>query len=231
MFNNAERILVVAAHPDDEVLGCGGSLARARDLGIDVAVMFLGEGVSARFPLGEYSSDDFYTQSSIRDNGMKKALDVLGLKLVDYQRNWCTQFDTLPLLKLVKNIESVIQEYKPTTILTHSPSEVNIDHKITYEAVEVACRPALGKSSISIYSFEVVCSGSFKFKSTFSPNYFVNIMDYWDKKIKAWHEYAGETREFPFPRSDKGLEVLSNYRGMQVGLIQVEAYELCRAIV
>lgn len=230
MFNNANRILVVAAHPDDEVLGCGGAIARARDYGVEVGVMFLGEGVSARFEFGDYENEEFRAQTLVREEGMKRALKFLDVKLLRSEGYYCTQFDSLPLLKLVKSIEDVIHHYKPSTILTHSPSEVNIDHRLVFEAVEVACRPVIREKSISVYSFEVVCSGSFKFINSFNPNYYVDITKFFEKKIEAWQLYTGEARPFPFPRSNQGLKVLANYRGMQVGVEYAEAYHLNRGI-
>jgi len=162
---------------------------------------------------------------------MEQALYLLDVDLLRSEGFLCAQFDAQPLLHLVKIIESVIAEYKPTAILTHSPSEVNIDHRLVFEAVEVACRPVAGKQGLSIYSFEVVCSGSFKFTNDFHPNYFVDITDFWQKKIEAWAVYSGEARAFPFPRSNKGLEVLANYRGMQAGIEMAEAYRLNRCVI
>ncbi len=216
-FNQDTRLLVVASHPDDEVLGCGGTILRAKEVGATVAVLFLGEGVSARFPIGEYDNDEFIKQTKKRQNEANNALKLLGVDEFKFSERLCTQFDTYPLLNLVKDIEGYMEEFNPNMLFTHSSSEVNIDHKITYEAVEVACRPTRDFIPKEIYSFEIICSGSFKFNPSFNPNVFVDIEKYWDKKILAWHCYASESREFPFPRSDKGLEVLAGYRSLASG--------------
>ncbi|MGD8814862.1 MAG: PIG-L deacetylase family protein [Anaerolineales bacterium] len=224
------RLLVVAAHPDDEVLGCGGTLAKAIHQGAQVAVMFLGEGISARFPIGEYDSPDFTEQTAQRMREAERALGILGIKQVRYAQRLCTQFDTYPLLSIVKEIEEELESFRPTMLFTHNPSEVNIDHRITFEAVEVACRPTRDFVPHAIYTFEIVCSGGWKFSPTFTPNVFVDVSEFWEKKMEAWHAYQGEARPFPFPRSDEGLETLAKYRGMAVGLEKAEAFYLARLL-
>ena len=232
ILNKNQKILVIAAHPDDEVLGCGGTLAKAIKAGASVRVVFLGEGVSARFPFGQYQSDEFYSQSKIRINEAKAALKVLNIKDIHFGDRLCVQFDTLPHITLVKDIEKHIDDFKPTILLTHNSSEVNIDHRLTYEAVEAACRPT-GKESLpeEIYTFEIICSGSYKFHPFFSPNVFVDISDTWDLKVKAWKRYEKESRAFPFSRSTESLETLAMYRGLSSGMKRVEAFSLARMLV
>jgi len=230
-FNQNTRLLVVAAHPDDEVLGCGGTLAKAITHGAQVAVLFLGEGVSVRFPYGEYDSDEFKKQSAVRIEGAKMALEFLGIKDVTFNLDRkCCQFDTYPLTTLVKEVQSHIERFKPTILFTHNNAEVNIDHGITYKAVENACRPTCPYVPKEIYTFEIVCSGSWSFDSNFKPNVYVDISKFWDKKLKAWHCYQGEARPFPFPRSDTGLEALARYRGMACGVEKAEGFRLIRRV-
>ncbi|MDO8527706.1 MAG: PIG-L family deacetylase [Deltaproteobacteria bacterium] len=231
-FNSNTRLLVVAAHPDDEVLGCGGTLAKAVHHGATVAVIFLGEGISARFPHGQYDSEEFRTQSAIRMEGAKMALNYLKIQDVSFntERKSC-QFDTLPIIGITKEIEYHLERFKPTILLTHNPSEVSVDHRITYQAVEAACRPTRDFVPKEIYTFEIVCSGGWTFDSTFKPNTYVDITPFWENKLHAWHLYKGEDRPFPFPRSDTGLETLSQYRGMASGLQKAEAFRLVRKVV
>lgn len=229
-FDKHTRILVVAAHPDDEVLGCGGTLSKAIAQGAQVKVMFLGEGVSSRFPIGEYDTPEFHKQTAQRQSEAETALKILGIKDVHYGKRYCTQFDTHSLLSIVKEIEEEISAFRPAMLFTHNSSEVNIDHRITYEAVEVACRPTRDCVPKAIYTFEIVCSGGWKFSPHFKPNVFVDITGpHWEKKMQAWHAYQGEARPFPFPRSDKGLETLACYRGMAAGLEKAEAFCLVRS--
>jgi len=195
----ATRMLVIAAHPDDDVLGCGGTIARAVKSGAAVAVAFLGEGVSARFALGAYDTEDFRQQTRVRTESAKRSLEVLGVSDVVFGERYCCQFDSVPQLALTKEIEALIDRFRPTILLTHSPAEVNIDHRMTYEAVEAACRPTRPSVPLQILTFEVICSGSWTFESTFKPTVFVDITEFWDQKMAAWHCYTGEQRPFPFP--------------------------------
>ncbi len=230
-FSAATRLLVVAAHPDDEILACGGTIARALDSGAEVCVLFLGEGVSARFPFGSYDSEQFREETRRRLASAKQSLSILGVSDVSFGERYCCQFDTLPQLTLTKEIEQVMDRFKPTILFTHNPSEVNVDHRVTYEAVEAACRPTRSIVPRQIYTFEIVCSGNWTFETTFKPNVFVDVSKFWEKKLKAWHCYSGEVRPFPFPRSDIGLETLAHYRGMQVALLKAEAFRLMRAVI
>ena len=231
LLNSSSRILVVAAHPDDEILGCGGTLCRAIDCGAIIKILFLGEGVSARFPIGQYDSAQFRHDTKKREIGAAQALNRLGVSDYIFGTRYCTQFDTVPLRSIVVEIEDIIGQFNPTIVLTHNPSEVNIDHRITYEATEIACRPTRQNGPTGIYAFEIVCSGSWKFDPFFKPNVFVDINDVWQRKLDAWHCYEGEARPFPFPRSDQGLDTLAKMRGMTAGLIRAEAFQLLRKIV
>lgn len=230
-FINGTRILVVAAHPDDEVLGCGGTVSKAIEAGAEVAVIFLGEGISARFPLGQYESDEFRIQTAVRLKGACKAMEILGITNFEFGNRLCGQFDTYPLISIVKDIERKMQQFKPQLLFTHNPSEVNIDHRISYEAVEIACRPTRDFIATQIYTFEIPCSGSWTFESTFKPNVFVDITQQWEKKLAAWACYEGEARAFPFPRSYEGLKTLAQYRGMMSNLKLAEAFRMVRMIV
>lgn len=231
IFSKGMRILVVAAHPDDEVLGCGGTIARAIAAGAEVAIQFLGEGISARFPLGEYDSEEFHSQTRIRTDGARAALKVLGVTDCEFGDRLCVQFDTYPLVAFVKDIERKIDQFKPDVLFTHNPVEVNIDHRLTYEAVEVACRPTRATTPPQIYCFEIPCSGSWTFETAFRPNVFVDISEFWEQKLAAWDCYKGEDRPFPFPRSHEGLRTIAQYRGMMSNLKLAEAFRMVRMVV
>jgi LmbE family N-acetylglucosaminyl deacetylase len=231
IFFAGMRILVVAAHPDDEVLGCGATLARAISAGAEVTVQFLGEGISARFPVGQYDSPEFIEQTRIRNEGAKNALATLGVTRYEFGERLCGQFDKYPLLSLVKDIEATIAQFRPHLLMTHNPSEVNIDHRLTYEAVEVACRPTRDSVPSQILAFEIPCSGSWTFETSFKPNVFVDVAEYWDRKLAAWSCYEGEARPFPFPRSVEGLRTIAQYRGMMANLKLAEAFRMVRTVV
>ena len=226
------KVLVVAAHPDDEVLGCGGTLIRFQEIGATIAVLFMGEGSSARFPYQKsYNSKLFKEMTKIRMNESKSAMKVLGVKNYKFGSRYCGQFDNYALISLIKEIENKLEEFKPDILLTHTPSEVHIDHRLTYEAVEVACRPTRPYIPNEIYTFEIPSSTIWKFDSSFIPNVFVDVKEVWHQKLRAWHCYEGEARPFPFPRSDQGLDTLAKMRGMTAGLIRAEAFQLLRKIV
>lgn len=224
------KILIVAAHPDDEVLAMGGSIAKFIGLGANIRVKFLGEGVSARFSAPEIGNDEFVKATKIRNDGALSALNFLGIQEVIFGERLCCRFDRIDILDIVKDIEKSISEYQPTHIFTHNPIEVNIDHRICYRAVETAVRPKPEQALKAVYSFEIVCSGNWTFSEQFSPTTYVDIEDFWQHKIEAWHCYTGENRPFPFPRSDDGLETLARYRGMQTGLRMAEGFRVLREI-
>jgi LmbE family N-acetylglucosaminyl deacetylase len=227
MFKSNDKILVVAAHPDDEVIGCGGTILKAIELGCSVSVIFLGEGVSARYPGKELSKETLRARN-IRENECKKSLKVLGIKDYQFGSLLCARFDVYPLIEIVRTIEKKINSFKPTIIFTHNVNEVNVDHGLTYKAVEIATRPFKKNFLRSIYSFEIVCSGNFVYTNNFSPNVYVDIKKFWKKKILAFKSYKNEIRKYPFPRSIKGLEIQARYRGLQSGHELSEAFKLER---
>lgn len=231
MILKNSKILVVAAHPDDDILGCGGTLAKAISLKAKIKILFLGEGVSSRYKFGEEDKLKVLNAQNIRKRECINSLKVLGIKDYVFENRLCTRFDELPLLDLVKSVEKSIQQFKPTIIFTHNKSEVNIDHKLTYDAVEVATRPSKKSSLKEIYSFEIVCSGNFTFEKKFSPTTYVNISKFFKKKIKSIKQYKNENKNFPHPRSIMGVEILARYRGMQSSSNFSEAFKLERELV
>lgn len=228
-FDNKQRVLVISSHPDDETLGAGGTIAKFRASGSEVRVHFLGEGVTARFSDAEIDSKEAKEQSIFRKECSIRALGLLGVEIFSFSERLCTQFDTYSMRSIVREIEDVMEDYHPTIILTHNRSDVNVDHRITYEAVEVASRPHGRNYLQAVYSFEIICSSGWKFRDRFEPNCFVDISNYIEQKIQAWNEYSGEQRPFPFPRCDEGLRVLAAYRGMMSGFKSAEGFELLRS--
>ncbi len=229
MFTKKDRILIISAHPDDEVIGCGGTILKAIDLGAKVSVLFLGEGVSTRYPNNE-NSKACKAAIKFREQSALKCLKSLGIRNFKFNHFLCTRFDTYPILNFVRIIENFIGQAKPNIIFTHNESEVNIDHVVTNKATEIACRPISKLSVKKIYAYEAVCSSNFKFKKNFSPDTYVDIKKYIKRKIKALKYYKNEIRNYPFPRSTLGIETQARYRGMQSGLEFAEAFELLRSI-
>ncbi len=226
-FNKNDRLLIIAAHPDDEVLGCGGTILLAKSLGAHISLVCLGEGVSSRY---NNKLNQNLKAHKIRTKEFLNCIEILGVDYYKLEERLCNQFDTIPLLTIVQSLEKIISQIKPNIIFTHNPFEVNVDHIITYRAVEVATRPTKNKSIDKVFSFEIPCSGNWTFNKGFVPNTYVDIYKFWSKKIKAWQCYKNETKPYPFPRSDKAIKSIAEYRGIQAGLKLAEAFKLERHI-
>jgi LmbE family N-acetylglucosaminyl deacetylase len=220
------KVLCVAAHPDDEALGCSGTLARHVVRGDEVQVLFLADGVGSR-------GGDLGLESVGRQSAAKRALTALGIERWQSLLLHDNGLDTYPLLDLIKHIESFLQIFPAEVIYTHHCSDLNIDHQITHRAVLTACRPVPGQSVRSIYCFEVLSSTEWGIGGSqpFRPNYFVDITHYWPQKLDALEAYAAEMREFPHARSMRAVEALATLRGSSVGVAYAEAFMLERALV
>lgn len=225
---NKKRILIIASHPDDEVLGCGGTVARLVKEGHEAYTLILGEGVTSR---------DKNRLVKKRNRELKdlkiqalKANEILSIKQVIFHNFPDNRFDTVPFLDIVKVIEKEVNNIKPHVVFTHYERDLNIDHRITYQAVLTAARPLPDATVKEIYSFEILSSTEYYYPSLFSPNVFVDISNDIDIKIQALKAYKFEIREFLHPRSPHGITSHAQYRGMQVGLHYAEAFQLIRTI-
>lgn len=219
-------VLIVAAHPDDEVLGCGGTIAWHVSQGDLVNVVFMTDGVSSRQSSSSADAD-------LRKKMSYKAIEFLGIKnnySFSYPDN---SMDSVPLLSIVQSLEKIILSVKPDIIYTHHIGDLNIDHKITSEAVLIACRPIPSNKVLAIYGFEIVSSTEWQFdpQRTFIPNMFVNISDFIDKKISALSYYKHEMRSYPHSRSLEHIKSLAIHRGNSVGMFMAEAFSIYRILI
>jgi len=224
-----QSILVLAAHPDDEVLGCGGTIAKLADQGATVHVAFLADGVFSRAD----SKMDLHDELSARRAAADKACGILGVKSLSFGDFPDNRMDTLPLLDIVKVVEALIVEHRPDTVLTHHAGDVNIDHRRVHEAAVTACRPQRGYPVKTLLCFEVPSSTEWQLPGSaplFAPNWFVNISDAFDRKLAALDAYVAELREWPHPRSRQGVEHLARWRGATVGVDAAEAFMLGRQL-
>ncbi|XQW85882.1 PIG-L deacetylase family protein [Thalassotalea piscium] len=217
----SNAILVVAAHSDDEALGCGGTIAKHTKRGDDVTVVFMTNGVASRLNNLECS-----TNAVNRKSAAQLALEALGITnfhQFDFPDN---KMDTVALLDVTQAVESVISICKPDTIYTHFGHDLNIDHCVTNKAVLTACRPQLWSSVRKILSFEVLSSTEWNSPSinAFRPNYIVDISDFWDEKLAALQCYQEEMRDFPHSRSYQCVEALATLRGATHGFSKAEAF-------
>jgi LmbE family N-acetylglucosaminyl deacetylase len=224
------KTLVIAAHPDDEVLGCGGTIAKLAKEGSEVHIAILGEGITSRFPEREQASREDIEQLH---QHAREAGEMLGAKQVHLIGLPDNRFDTLPLLKVVKIVEELIDKIRPVQVYTHHPGDLNVDHGVVHRAVLTATRPVEGHPVRDLYAFEVPSSTEWAFhqlEPRFRPNVFINIADTLDQKIKAMVHYEGEARAFPHPRSSEALRATAQRWGSVVGYEAAEAFELIRSL-
>ena len=233
-------ILVICAHPDDEVLGCGGFLSKvSKEANVDVRVVFLAEGSSARYKKADL---DFMSESSerlkndilTREAACIAALESIGIsrKNIFFNSNPACRLDSIDILDLGKIVEKHIQAVSPDTVLTHSSVDVNIDHRITLQAVLQATRPARYGFIKRVMMCEVPSSTEWRYTKTFEPNLFVSLSsDDIESKIKLFLKYETEVKSYPFPRSAEGIRTLAKYRGMQTGQEYAEAFMLVREVL
>ena len=218
MKNN---ILVIVAHPDDEVLGMGGTILKLSEKN-EINVLFLSSGEGSR---------DTKPRKEERKKQAKRVANNLNIKNIFFDDFPDNQFDSIPLLSVVKKIEKIIYELKSNIIYTHNPKDLNIDHQVTFQSVLTACRPQPNFFVKKILAFETLSSTEWQQKNLgniFCPNEYVNIEETIDKKIDILKIYQKEIRDFPHPRSKKGVRILSQYRGMEVGYKNAEAFQIIR---
>ncbi|MBX9635627.1 MAG: PIG-L family deacetylase [Magnetospirillum sp.] len=221
-------VLVVAAHPDDEVLGCGGAMARHAAQGETVHVLILAEGATSRADRRDV------TAHGAELEGLRKAATdaarCLGVQPPRFAGFPDNRMDSVDLLDVVKAVEAVIAETQPDTVYCHWGADLNVDHRVTHEAVLTACRPLPGSSVRRILAWETVSSTEWGLQP-FQPNSFVGLdQDCLERKRQALICYASEMRDFPHARSMEAVEALARLRGANVGLPAAEAFVLIRSV-
>jgi N-acetylglucosamine malate deacetylase 1 len=229
MTNN---VLVIAAHPDDEVLGCGGTIAKHADAGDRVSVLILAEGITSRASQRDRgAANDELSDLADAASRANRILGVHSLQMRDFADN---RMDSVDLLDITKAIEETMETVRPSTVYTHHAGDVNIDHRRIHEAVVTACRALPGQSVKRLAYFEVASSTEWQTPGsapTFAPNMFVNIEGSLSRKLDALACYAGELRAFPHPRSMQAVEALARWRGATSGFMAAEAFMLGRSLV
>lgn len=227
---NPRKVLVIAAHPDDEIIGLGGTIKKHVDKGDVVDCIILGEGMTSR----KLKRED--TDKSILEDLHSHTLcsaKIIGFTNVFFSDIPDNRFDSIDLLDIIKEVEKYVTEIKPDIIYTHHYGDLNIDHRRTFEAVITACRPIGDYSVKEIYCFETPSSTEWNFKyedNAFKPNVFIDVEDTIQFKLDAMCCYKTELREYPHPRSLKSLEIVAQRWGTVVGKKYVEAFELIRRV-
>lgn len=234
--NNEEEVkrvaLVIAAHPDDEVLGCGATIARLADEGWAVHVVIVAEGATSRNIVRDPAMHEQDLSELARcaeiANGILGGASIKLLSLPD------NRMDGMELLDVVKIVEAEIELHKPDMVLTHHTGYVNVDHQVLHDAVITAYRPQPGHWVRTLLFFEVPSSTEWRPAASgmqFAPDYFFDVTDFLDRKLAALNAYALEMRAFPHPRTIKAVEHLSGWRGATIGCAAAEAFMLGRAII
>lgn len=225
---SGQCILVVAAHPDDEVLGCGGTMARHVTEGDEVHVVIAGEGITSRAGPLEKRSVGALAEAARDAN---KIIGTASLELLGLPDN---RMDTQPLLDLIQRIEPIFERLQPAAVYTHHAGDLNVDHRRVHQAVVTACRPLPGQALTTLLFFEVPSSTEWQSPGSaavFMPNWYVDIGTTWEKKAAALASYAGEMRPWPHARSMEAIQALARWRGASAGVTAAEAFQLGRRVV
>ncbi len=218
-------IAAIFAHPDDEVLACGGALALHSEAGDAVHVLLLATGAVSR------GGDQEAYIATLQDQA-REAAGVLGVKSISFRDFPDNQMDSVPLLDVVKQVEAFLQSHPADVIYTHHPGDMNIDHLVTHRAVATACRPVPGAKPVEILTCEINSSTEWAPAplTPFVPQDFLDISASLERKIAALDCYAGEVRDWPHPRSGKGVRALACWRGTQCGVEAAEAFGIMRRV-
>ena len=215
-----KNILVLAAHPDDETLGCGATIARLSAEGNNVHLITFTDGVGARS----------IKRIGNRNDRLGLVQNMLGLKSYSFGDFSDNKMDSVPLLKICKFIESNIN-YDPDIIFTHHPNCLNVDHRMVYQATLTAFRPQSG-SDMKIYSYYIPSSTDYNPINNFIGNVYYNVGDYKDVKLDVLKKcYDEEMRDYPHARSYENVENLMKVWGSEVGLEYAEKFQLIREIL
>ena len=223
-----KKALIIAAHPDDDILGCGGIMNRFRNK-VEFKVVFIAEGTTCRFNNPTYEPDA-EKEITIRNSYAKEALKIIGVDKYEFYNLPCGRLDIIPQIEINKIIEKEINNFKPDTIFTHWHSDSNMDHRKVHNATIIATRPS--GTIKQVYAYEVLSSSEWGFRTSFLPNTFFNLsLEDINNKCKAMKCFISEERPWPFPRNKKGITIRAEQRGMQSGNKYAEAFKLIRKTI
>ncbi len=218
-----KKILVIAAHPDDEVLGCGGLIRLLANRGCECSVLILTGGSDTRYPK---------EMEDVLRNNAKEANEILGTTKLFFEYLPNQQLDAIPLTTVIQTIEKYTLDIKPDALFTHHGGDLNKDHKVVYEASATAARPAPEQSIKQLFTYYVASSTDWNAvigERTFIPNTFIDIEEVFEAKQKAMIAYSSECRAWPHPRSPEALEAYARFWGLSSGMICAEPYQLLRS--
>jgi LmbE family N-acetylglucosaminyl deacetylase len=224
------KVLIVAAHPDDEVLGCGGTAARWSREGHDLSIAILGEGATSRYRRREEA--DRGLVEALKDRS-REAARLLGAGSLFHYELPDNRFDSVPLLEVIQIVEELVERLQPEIVYTHHGGDLNVDHRRVHQAVLTATRPRRGHSVREVCAFEIPSSTDWafqRFEPAFRASVFVDISTTLDLKLKALSLYDAELRAFPHPRSLEAVQAAARRWGSVAGFAAAEAFELIRSL-
>lgn len=228
-----KKIMIVVAHPDDELLGLGATMNKLiKEYSIQTHVIILGEGITSRSEKRDVILWEKQLETHRKNiHSAQSDIGYNSVSIFDFPDN---RFDTVALLDIVKIIEKEKISFQPEVIFTHHGGDVNVDHQRTFEAVITACRPMEDEKVKTIIAFETPSGTEWRASTDprhFIPNIFVSVSkDNLDAKIKGMENYEFEKREYPHPRSPKALIIQAQRWGVVVGCEYAEAFCLVRTI-
>ncbi len=229
------RVLVFAAHPDDEVLGCGGTIAYHRAKEEEVGVCYISEGVSSRFNFEDYKIRQKWEKEMFnREEMAKNAASILDFQIIDFLRLPNLRMNDINILDIAKKLIKIIEKFKPDIVYVNFPGDMNSDHKVTFDSVFTALRPSAHHNVNDILCYEVLSSTEWApsiSKHNFQPNTFIDITNYFDTKIKSINAYNFEMRSEPHPRSKSTIKSLCVFRGSQIGVKYAESFMSIRRLL
>lgn len=224
-----KNVLVIAAHPDDELLGEGGTIRKLANQGVCCRTIIIGEGITSRKNHREEA--DFHKLDCLKKCA-ENAAKIIGYTSIDFCGLPDNRLDDMNLLDIIKIVSAYVDKYKPDTIFTHHHGDLNIDHRIVCEAVLTACRPVGDYVVKRIYSFETPSSTewNYTYREPFMPSVYFNISETLEAKINGMLCYESESAIYPHPRSSEALRGLAIFRGSNVGFDKAEAFMLLREV-
>lgn len=221
-----EKILIIGAHPDDETLGMGGTIAKYTSNDNMVHVLIITDGSSSQY--GNYEQ-----MIEKKKNESKEAMRILGVEKIDFNVLPDMKLDTVPHIEINNLIEEKIRDFKPSIVYTHHWGDINKDHRLVFESTMVAVRPTINQTVKNIYTYETPSSTEWnitELNNVFKPNVFVDITKYMEQKLKAVDAYKSELRPYPHPRSVESIKTQNKGYGISVGTTYAERFYLVRSI-
>lgn len=218
-------VLIISVHPDDETLGCGGTLLKHVEKNDEVFWLIL----------TNINDEKIWGKERIeqRQIEIEKVASLFGFKKTIKLNFDTTKLDQLPLDKLTEKISNVIKEIKPEIIYLHNRSDVHTDHKISFGAIISATKSFNHLYLKKVLMYETISETEFSpalQENAFMPNYFVDVSELIDKKIEIMRIYQSELKEHPFPRSERNIRALATFRGAQCGVDSAEAFMILKEI-